>query len=72
MLFQDVGNVPQAPAVCIFPNDRKSMSERRLMHGGKDSKFVMAAEEACNSWSENLREACLYDVLATGDLNMAF
>jgi uncharacterized protein YgbK (DUF1537 family) len=39
---------------------------RMLRHG----ITYQQAEEACNFWNED-KEACIYDILATGDLEMA-
>ena len=71
MLFQDLGQGPQAPAKCNLPAVRKSLEERRNLRGGDNSEFVAKAEKACSAWPKDMREACMYDVLATGDLSMA-
>ena len=70
-LFRDVGSGPQYPAMCKMPAVKSSLEARRL--ATDDHEFVMKAEEACSGYhSSNAdMEDCLYDVLATGNLDMA-
>ena len=56
---------PQLPHErCRMPSVSKTSRKLRT-----DAKLVAAAEEVCASLEE--REACMKDVLATGDVNMA-
>ena len=68
-LFRDVGEGPQYPEQCKLP-EVKSLNERRLR---ADPQFLNEAEEACDRSAKtgHDRSACLYDVLATGDLDLA-
>lgn len=72
MLFMDVGEGPQHPAKCNFPSEaRKSFLYERRKLRGAESKFAKKAEQVCNTWPVQTRDACIFDVLATGDLTMA-
>lgn len=63
-LFQTI-RLPQHPEKCIMPEVKKT--QRRL--GASIARE--AAEKACAHWKEDEKEACVYDVLATGDLETA-
>ena len=63
-LFQNSERSPQYPQQCVLP-DVKSVG-RRLGH----SVALKAAEEACAHWTKNKKE-CIFDVMATGDLEVA-
>ena len=65
-LFSNPNVHPQFPTPCVFP-DAKS-SSRRL---GQSSISELVAEEACSQWTEEMRSYCIYDVLATGELEAA-
>ena len=65
-LFQ-ASRFPQYPETCILP---KPVAESRRLGGSLVSKD--AAEEACAHFSNKLdQEHCVFDVIATGDLEMA-
>ena len=64
-LFQDSDRIPQAPAKCIRPDPATTASRRRL--GATVAKE--AAMAACAHWEH--QDACVYDVMATGDLELA-
>ena len=65
MLFHNVEGV-QHPEACAMPT--LDQASRRL----GESKFSRKeAEEACSQVAANEREDCVYDVMATGDLEMA-
>lgn len=67
MLFQSVEE-PQYPQKCVLPDPAlKDERERRL--GSSISRED--AEIACAEWSEQTKENCIFDVMATGDLDMA-
>jgi hypothetical protein len=67
-LFQAV-RLPQHPQVCTLPPPmRASQLRRRLSESS--SVDELAAEKACEHWGEG-KDDCVFDVLATGDLEMA-
>ena len=56
---------PQFPEACVMPTATAS-GRRRL----GETLARNAAEEACAHWGEK-KDMCVYDTLATGDLDMA-
>jgi hypothetical protein len=60
--------LPQYPQKCNMPPPAATAQSRRRRLG--ESLHERAAEEACAHWGGD-KEACIYDVLATGDLEMA-
>jgi len=66
-LFQAVSG-PQYPQQCILPDATSARTGRRL---GQNSVSLEAAQLACAAWSKDTKEACIHDVLATGDLDLA-
>jgi len=67
MLFHDISH-PQFPKSCVLPEDPQGQRRRRL----EESSIKEAdAEKACASLKDPLdRKDCIYDVLATQDLEM--
>jgi hypothetical protein len=66
-LFQSA-RFPQHPAVCTMPTPvQASQLRRRLSESSVDE---LAAEKACEHWGEG-KDDCVFDVLTTGDLEMA-
>ncbi len=66
-LFQSL-RFPQHPFECTFPSpDVTKKLRRRLSESSAD---VLAAEKACAHWGKG-KEDCVFDVLTTGDLEMA-
>merc|ERR1711904_471859 len=67
MLFHDISH-PQFPKTCVLPEDPQGQRRRRL----EESSIKEAdAEKACASLKDPLdRKDCIYDVLATQDLDM--
>jgi hypothetical protein len=65
MLFQ-TSHGPQYPQACMVPDANKKDS-RHLRLGGVSRE---AAEKACANWADN-KEACVSDVMATGDVDLA-
>jgi hypothetical protein len=64
-LFHDA-RPPQYPMTCVMPDQEK---QRRAL---QESTITTAqAEEACANWPDDEKEACVFDVLATEDLEMA-
>jgi hypothetical protein len=67
-LFQTV-RFPQHPSVCTMPTPVQAKQlRRRLLEESKGAQ--LAAEKACEHWGEG-KDDCVFDVLATGDLEMA-
>jgi len=68
ILFHDIGE-PQFPTRCLEPEDPRGGRRRRL---GESTVSVEAAEAACSKVvSDKLdMKDCVYDVLATQDLDM--
>ena len=66
MLFQS-SRQPQYPQECQLPAVEQESRRRRL----GESIAVEAAEKACASWPKLLMSACVHDVLATNDLELA-
>lgn len=68
MLFHDVSD-PQFPKRCVLPEDPQGQRRRRL---AESSVTVEQAEKACAGLADELdRKECVYDILATQDLDMA-
>ena len=68
-LFQTV-RLPQHPNVCTMPTPMQaSRLRRRLLE--TSSVDELAAEKACEHWGEEGKDDCVFDVLTTGDLEMA-
>jgi hypothetical protein len=66
-LFQSL-RLPQHPLECTLPPPVKaSQLRRRLLKSPVDEN---AAEKACAHWGEG-KDDCVFDVLTTGDLEMA-
>lgn len=67
MLFHDTAE-PQFPQKCIEPEDPMGERRRRL---GEETVTYEQAEKACSSLkSETDRKDCVYDIIATQDLDM--
>lgn len=68
-LFQNMDRFPQYPEACVMPSANASMQSRRL---GGVTVSENDALEACNKEGrmKDLDE-CVYDILATGDLELA-
>jgi hypothetical protein len=64
-LFQDSARFPQAPAKCTRPDPAAKAARRRL----GETVRKEAAIAACAHWEH--KDACVYDVMATGDLDLA-
>jgi parallel beta-helix repeat protein len=68
-LFQTV-RFPQHPQKCTMPTPKTTdMLRRRLLE--TSSVDELAAEKACEHWGEQGKDDCVFDVLRTGDLEMA-
>jgi hypothetical protein len=68
-LFQTV-RFPQHPQKCTMPTLKTTgILRRRLME--TSSVDELAAEKACEHWGEQGKDDCVFDVLTTGDIEMA-
>merc|ERR1712232_1241245 len=68
MLFHNVEK-PQYPMKCIMPEDPQGERRRRL---DESSVSIEDAEKACASLTDPLdRKDCVYDIIATQDMDMA-
>jgi hypothetical protein len=68
-LFQTV-RLPQHPQqVCTLPTPKQASQLRRRLSESSSIDEV-AAERACDHWGEG-KDNCVFDVLTTGDLEMA-
>jgi hypothetical protein len=67
-LFQE-DRLPQHPQTCTLPSPVATSQLRRRLSEA-ESDLAEAAEKACAQWGEG-KKACIYDVLSTGDLDMA-
>jgi len=65
-LFQAVVG-PQYPERCVLPDPSQKEARRRRL--GESAVTQDAAEAACADWDN--KDACVYDVMATGDLELA-
>lgn len=65
-LFQGVAS-PQYPDPCELPPTEAVANRRRLSEGvsSEDAKL------ACADWPDDMRAGCMYDTMATGDLELA-
>jgi hypothetical protein len=71
MLFQTV-RAPQYPALCNMPPAPEQAVRRRGRRLGESAVSKGQAEEACARWEDNqVKEECISDVLAAGDLDLA-
>lgn len=64
-LFQ-TSRFPQHPESCVPPGLKQEDKRRRL----GESIVEEAAQAACAHWGDN-KHLCMYDVMATGDLELA-
>jgi hypothetical protein len=67
-LFQTL-RLPQHPMECTMPTPMQASQQRRRLLESS-SVAELAAEEACAHWGEG-KDDCVFDVLTTGDLEMA-
>jgi len=68
MLFQEAVG-PQYPQPCRMPSAAAMKRRARRLSEAKVS--LEQATKACRNWAEESRESCIYDVMSTGDLEMA-
>ena len=68
-LFKDKNRIPQHPAGCVYKSKKKTnLRRRRLMD---DRISVEDATRACADASDQMKEFCVFDVGASGDLDLA-
>jgi len=67
-LFHELARRPQFPELCYLPEDPRGSRARRLAESDITEK---AAEKACARLVDEFdRKGCVYDILATQDLDM--
>jgi hypothetical protein len=66
-LFREA-RFPQHPQVCTMPPPMQASQLRRRL--SESSGAQLAAEKACAHWGQG-KDDCIFDVLTTGDLEMA-
>jgi cysteine-rich repeat protein len=64
----DTSRLPQYPQACTMPPPAQTSLLRRRLSESKSAE--LAAEKACAHWGEG-KDDCVFDVLTTGDLEMA-
>jgi hypothetical protein len=64
----DTSRLPQHPQACTMPLPAQTSLLRRRLSESKGAE--LAAEKACAHWGEG-KDDCVFDVLTTGDLEMA-
>lgn len=70
MLFHSAEK-PQFPQRCIEPEDARGIKRRRHRRLGESTITAEDAENACSTIQDPLdRKDCVYDILATQDLDM--
>lgn len=70
-LFQNVDHFPQFPEACVLPDSKSAVASHRRL-GAANGITDEAAKIACAKWNRQAdMEACMYDIIATGDLEMA-
>jgi hypothetical protein len=67
----EIKRTPIYPAECVMPDpfDWDTMTYRRRL--GEAPVAREDAEKACSHWAKDLQVHCVYDVMATGDLELA-
>ncbi len=73
-LFQDTDRFPQFPKGCIYEEavlDGAKKSLRRRLMEDASRVSLEAATEACSHLKGQVKEFCVTDIMATGDLDLA-
>jgi len=68
LLFQEVVG-PQYPQACLMPSAAAMKHHACQLSEAEIS--LEQATKACHNWAEESCESCIYDVMSTGDLEMA-
>lgn len=66
-LFANSERAPQYPEKCRLP-DKSATEQRRLAESAISQE---QAESACSGWSSTHQAQCVFDVMSTGDLELA-
>lgn len=59
---------PQYPQQCVLPGPANAAESRRL---GANAISEEVAHEACSQWDREQQNMCIFDVMRSGDLDMA-
>ena len=70
-LFQVANRSPQYPEKCRLPKKLTAAEQRNLRRRLGEAITREEAEKACDSWIPEEKEDCIYDVMATNDLELA-
>ncbi len=75
MLFSDK-RAPQHPAGCVYQSEQTNTNtylRRRLMDGSTNAAVVTVevATKACEHFDGRKKEFCIFDVMATGEIELA-
>jgi hypothetical protein len=69
-MFSRTVRFPQHPPVCTMPTSVQATSQLRRRRLSDSSINELAAEKACEYWGDGKND-CVFDVLTTGDIEMA-
>ena len=75
-IFQDMDRRPQFPVGCVYQADPKQKSHfrrRRRLFGVEEEDNMVTferASEACGHLSDEMKNFCITDIMATGDLEL--
>ena len=74
-IFQDMDRYPQFPVGCVYQADPKQKSHfrrrRRLFGVEEEDKVTFErASKACGHLSDDMKNFCITDIMATGDLEL--
>mmetsp|Transcript_23494 Transcript_23494/g.32950 ORF Transcript_23494/g.32950 Transcript_23494/m.32950 type:complete len:410 (+) Transcript_23494:40-1269(+) len=69
MIFREA-RFPQYPQKCVLPSPVSAEESRNLRRRLGESISLEDAQEACADWGDDI-EDCVFDVMATGDLELA-
>jgi len=71
-LFKDGNRRPQYPDGCVYKADMKQqVRRRRLFETTKEVTFEAATDACAHVKKDEMKEFCVNDILATGDLDLA-
>ena len=68
-LFHDTNRHPQYPVGCVY-HTNKNLRGRRLIDSGESVVSLEVAKNMCAGKVAKKREYCIFDIMATGDLDL--
>ena len=76
-IFQDMNRRPQFPVGCVYqaedPKQKSHFRRRRRLFGVEEEDNMVTferASEACGHLSDEMKNFCITDIMATGDLEL--